>query len=423
MKSIVNIKVTDRLDRSFLMEGRNGQSIRNWMTEKFIPSSAILLKVNGKIVDDFSYNLNQEDEINIHMVRAYQLPEYSNMLGFWDNSTKNQQSSKKSVYTTQILWFNDSGIAELINAEMDENEFVEWLEKKFVDGILMKDLIEKNEDLCLALSGGRDSLALLYLLQNTRKSLPDFNLVGCTVMPTAASGKDVEIAREAIENLGVTDYTVIGYEALNSIFNLKNGFDAAINTVLQSSGRGKSMASWHSMMRSCIENFAYLRSLKKIVFGYQHEDLVASMIRSQSLGISFGESPYKKSWDEFEIICPLWPITKKELTIYLSIVAPEKHVSQGSPTNFDRGDHNRDLNYFIGDLLSSTIPGYGYQILEGAELISSKLKKHLDHVHCENCNGIYQQFDDMDNSLIDSRYCGTCLYLHEQGEIETLREL
>ena len=392
------------------------------MLEKFIPSSSIILFVNDQIADDYSYTVHRDDTIRIDMVRAYQLPEYCNMLGIWENDAERDKENRSGapVYTAQMLKFNDSGISEIGKVALEAGDFVQWLERKFVDGVLSKNLINDGDQLCLALSGGRDSLALLYLLQKTRDQLPDFHLFGCTVAPTAASRADVEIAAEAIAGLGVNDHFIMDMEDVKSIFNLETEFNTAINKILLRSGRGRSIASWHSIMRTCVESFARSRNLRKIVFGYQHEDLVASIMRSQSLGLSFGESPYKKKWADFEIICPLWPITKKELTIYLSVEAPRRHVSQGSPTNFDRGDHNRDLNYFISDVVSSTVPGYGYQILEGAEMIGERVTRHVEHSLCANCGGVYQRFHG-DEAMTNEKYCGTCTYLNEIGEVRFLR--
>ncbi|NDL00241.1 hypothetical protein GPY23_15145 [Photorhabdus bodei] len=120
-------------------------------------------------------------------------------------------------------------------------------------------------------------------------------------------------------------------------------------------------------MRACVERFAREKGVFNLSFGYHFEDLFTSIFRTYTLGILLGESAPLKTWGEFTHVSPLWTITKKELTLYLKIVAPEHHSKQGSPTDYDRGDHNRDINYFIADLLSGVWPGLGFNFFESLE--------------------------------------------------------
>jgi tRNA(Ile)-lysidine synthase TilS/MesJ len=416
-----NIIIRDRLDREFYMRAEAGIEIKKWLLKNYIPRSSIVLKVNGAISDDDSYIIDEADTITIDMVRAYQLPEYCTMLGLWENDRTFSNNSKpaKTIYSSELLWFNQNGVSEIHKASMNEAEFVEWLEQRFVDGIVDFNLIKENQSICLALSGGRDSLALLYLLRRTAHKLPKHNLIGCTVSPTAASSEDVQIAKESINNLGVTDYSILDLNYVNETMNLKNGFDSAIDSILQSSGRGLSIACWHGIMRACVERFSQERGISTIAFGYQHEDLLASILRSQQLGVWFGESAQEKKWGDFSLISPLWTITKKELTIYLNIIAPKKHSSQGSPTDFDRGDHNRDINYFAADLLTSTIPGYGFNLFEGHKR-SSQWKNNITYYKCHNCATTYSNLG-ISLPELNVKYCNTCLSLIKNGEIERLR--
>ena len=92
MGKLVRVTVTDRLDRTFVMLAPDGQSIRSWMLEKFIPSSSIILFINGQIADDQIYTVHRDDTIRIDMVRAYQLPEYCNMLGIWENDANKENA-------------------------------------------------------------------------------------------------------------------------------------------------------------------------------------------------------------------------------------------------------------------------------------------------------------------------------------------
>lgn len=348
MNKKVPVKLLDRLDKAYILYAQEGQSLSSFLTQNYIPKDAVLAKVNGKIINDNYYNFSKDESLSLFMVRAYQLPEYCKVLDLWENKTSSQRNEHNdSIYTKKILWFNENGISDLKCADYNKDNFVQWLDENFVSGILSKNLIEENDTILLALSGGRDSLALLYLLQRNKEKLPPFNLVGVTVADSAADKADVLVAKEAMANLGVNDYTVLDIQYLNQTMKYKHGFQNAIDKALSVGGRGRSIAMWHCVMRANVERFARERGIHKITFGYQHEDLFASLLRCYTIGDIFGGSVQKKQWGDFTLISPLWTVTKKELTIYLELVAPKHHSKQGSPTDYDRGDHNRDINYFM----------------------------------------------------------------------------
>ncbi len=60
---------------------------------------------------------------------------------------------------------------------------------------------------------------------------------------------------------------------------------------------------------------------------------------------------------------PLFRITKKELTLYLEIVAPELN-RQGTPGRFTTGPQERSMAYAITDHLHDLWPGIDYYVFE-----------------------------------------------------------
>lgn len=419
MSTKVPVRLHDRLDKSYILYAEDGQALSSFLTQNYIPKDAVLAKVDGKIINDNYYKISLDDKLSLYMVRAYQLPEYCKVLELWNNKALPQEN--ESIYTKKCLWFNNNGIADLKYSDFDSNNFTQWLDDNFVNGILAKNLIEENDTILLALSGGRDSLALLYLLQRNRERLPNFNLVGLTVADSAADKVDIIVAKEAMANLGVDDYTILDNEYLNKTMNYKNSFDQAINKALSVGGRGRSIAMWHCVMRANVERFARERRIQKIAFGYQHEDLLASVLRCYTIGDIFGQSTSKKQWGEFTLISPLWTITKKELTIYLEIVAPQSHSKQGSPTDFYRGDHNRDITYFIADLLSSVHPGFGYLMFNGLEEMHKNFSiKEPDYLRCNNCGITYNNVL-LQGQEINTVFCDHCIFLKEVDELNLLQ--
>lgn len=416
----VQIILQDRLDKAHILTANQYEPLRMFLKRHYIPRDSIICYVNNHIVDDQTYFISASDKIVIDMVRAYQLPEYCRTLRLWeDKGVETTTIDKKSIYTKNVLWFNDNGICDMKESQFTEEEFVKYIDNMFVQGIIEKKLIKDNEKIILALSGGRDSLALLYLLRRNKDKLPPHELIGVTVADTAASIKDIAVAKEAMIHSGVDDYTILPVDYVNETMKFRKGFAHAIERILTTEGRGHSITLWHHVMRACIERFARERGVYTLSFGYHFEDLFTSVFRTYTLGTLLDESAPLKTWGDFTHTSPLWTITKKELTLYLKFVAPETHSKQGSPTDFDRGDHNRDINYFIIDLLSGLWPGLGFNFFESLERLNHNYNFiRPEYKICPNCGITYTRAygKDIDNRRF-LHVCSHCSHLMNIGEI------
>ncbi|AUL97474.1 hypothetical protein [Vibrio vulnificus] len=420
------ILLKDRLDQVHMLSANSDTPLRQFLKERYIPRDSVIAYVNEQLVDDQTYIIKETDKIVLDMVRAYQLPEYCRTLRLWEDAgVETTQENAESIYTKNVLWFNESGICDLKESQLNKEQFVEYVDDMFVQGIMDKALIKDGDNIVLALSGGRDSLALLYLLRRNKDRLPKHHLIGVTVAETAAAPEDIKVAKEAITNLGVDDYTILPLEYVNETMGFKNGFEVAIEKILTTEGRGHSITLWHHVMRSCVERFARERNVFNLSFGYHFEDLLTSVFRTYTLGTVLGESAPLRTWGDFTHVSPLWTITKKELTLYLKLVAPETHSKQGSPTDYDRGDHNRDINYFIADLLSSVWPGFGFNIFESLERFTKNYDvKKPKYDTCTNCNITYTHAygEDLDQRRY-KHVCNHCSHLMEIGEISVLKRV
>jgi len=139
-------------------------------------------------------------------------------------------------------------------------------------------------------------------------------------------------------------------------------------------------------------------------------------------GVPFGESFYQKTWGPFNFIYPLWGITKKELTIYLDVVAPKRHGSQGNPATFDRGGHSRDIQYFIADSLQTLWPGFSYHAFEGYQKLFSEANIAIKYQKCRNCQGLYVVDKECEEGQSQSEnICYLCKLLLETNQLEERR--
>ncbi|TSC72161.1 MAG: n-type ATP pyrophosphatase superfamily protein [Parcubacteria group bacterium Gr01-1014_38] len=411
---MVSVVLTDRLDRKHSLHAEAGQSVESFLFSHHIPLDAVIVRRNGKIVNEH-VRMEGGDEFVFEMVRAYLLPDFLRELGAWTSADKQHaESADPHSYTKRVLWFDASGYADLAEEQIPFQEFPEFLERYFVQSVQERQLIKEGSNIGLALSGGRDSLSLLYLLARTRNQLPSFTLRGITVCGLSKL-PDLDVASTASENLGVP-HEFVRSEGVAGLFGLRGTVEEALEAILRKFGRAKTINCVHAIMRTAVERYYADHAIRTVAFGLHNEDLLASLIRSLVNGIPFGESFYRKSWGPFELIYPLWAITKKELTLYLEVVAPPSHSSQGSPTAYDRGGPNRDVQYLVADSLQTLWPGFSYHAFEGYQKLFTRAAVAVQHQACRNCQGVYVA-QRIDNQQDKNDLCHLCEMLDAVGEL------
>ena len=415
MFNSTHISLTDRLDRVFRIEAQEGESIADTLLHHHIPLDSVIVRKNGQIINEAEVEVSVNNDISVEMVRAYHLPDFLSDLGLWAEKEEKFYSNKPSIYNKRMLWFEENSEVSYLSERISEEEFPGFLEKIFCDCVNSKQLIQNGDTVGLALSGGRDSLSLLYLLANNKEQLPNFNLEGVTVCGLSKP-KDLSIAKEASSALDIK-HEFVQMDEIKKHFRLKTDMQNSLGVVLQKRGRAQTINCVHAFMRISVERYFAGQDIHKIAFGLHNEDLLASLIRSLVNGIPFGESFYRKTWGPFDLIYPLWGITKKELTIYLNCVAPHKHSAQGSPTAYDRGGHNRDIQYFIADSLQTLWPGFSYHAFEGYQKLMRNAAVNIEHCQCTNCQGVYLKTKSEDSNHNDD-LCYLCSLLIELDQIE-----
>ncbi len=127
----------------------------------------------------------------------------------------------------------------------------------------------------------------------------------------------------------------------------------------------------------------------------------------------------KKHLGQFQLVFPLWSITKKELTIYLNLIAPNHHSGQSNPTQYDRGDHNRDIHYFLADMLSTLYPGIGHSLFAAYQDFNQRYEiQQKQFITCGNCHATFTDYHLSDSKLQSQVLCSTCEYFTKIDEIE-----
>ncbi|MFB6636007.1 hypothetical protein ACFCYF_01965 [Streptomyces chartreusis] len=378
-----SITFADRLDRRFELTSEPGEYIHSVLARNHIPVDAVVVRRNGDVIDDWQERIDAGAEYRIEMVRAYHLPDFLSLTRLWDTelASGDWRTREDAYYTKRHFMHSGEGDYDATQVAFNREEYVQYVEQLFVDGVHSKGLITDDDKVLLAVSGGKDSLALGYFLSRTAPRLPEFDLQTVHVT-TFSKPLDTSFAQSMAEQFG-HPLTLVHDDEVQDFYRLAVSPKQALAEVKYKYDASYSIASVHSMMRCSIERTARSMGISKIAFGLMREDICTSIIKSMFVGFPFGGS-YRKQQGDIEMVYPLWPIGKKELTLYLEALFPTNN-KQGSPVTFERGELARDIHYMIVDTLETILPGAGFQLFEGHQRLVDNFLDLPVQRECENC--------------------------------------
>ncbi|MEV4754296.1 hypothetical protein AB0J86_04155 [Micromonospora sp. NPDC049559] len=408
---IKSIVFADRLDRKFELRAKVGEYLHSTLARNHIPVDAVVVRRDGVVVDDWQERIDESAEYRIEMVRAYHLPDFLSLTRLWDTelSSGEWQTRPDSFYTKRHFMHSGQGDYDATQVAFNRDEYVQYAEQLFVDGVHSKGLISPGERILLAVSGGKDSLALGYFLSRTADRLPAFELQTVHVT-TFSKPLDTSFAQSMAEQFG-HPLTLVTDDEVRDFYHLRVSPQEALAEVKYKHDASFSIASVHSMMRCSIERAARNMGITKIAFGLMREDICTSIIKSMFVGFPFGGS-YRKRQGQFEMVYPLWPIGKKELTLYLEALFPSNN-KQGSPVVFERGELARDIHYMIVDTLETILPGAGFQLFEGHQRMVDNFLGLPRHKECQNCGMSFSV--GVGAADLDAGVCELCRVFEKLG--------
>ncbi|MGE7839726.1 hypothetical protein ACQKNX_02935 [Lysinibacillus sp. NPDC093712] len=416
------IEIKDRLDRKFKIDGVINEPISSFLNKNHIPIDAVIVKKDGSIIDDWQERIEENSEYVVEMVRAYHLPDLLSLLRLWDTKLVSGKIkvTEHAYYTKRLFLHNDyDGDYTSTQTSFNKSEFVSYLDKVFVDGIIMNHIIEDNDRIALAMSGGRDSLSLGYFLSRNRNYLPAHTISSFHVT-TFSKQKETRFAQEIAEKFDFKHNIITNNQVIEQ-FRLKEDPNDVLELLKNDFNKSYSIAGTHIIMRSAVEKGAREQGFKKLSFGLMKEDLMSTIIKCIFVGFPFN-GPFNRKFGDFDVIYPLWPISKKELTLYLEAIMPS-HNRQESPSEFERGSLSRDIYYLIADTIETILPGAGLQLLNSQKTTLKHLVPN-EYKQCENCTGTYSTSYQPEYTIIDREYkdiglCDLCKILEKLNLIKS----
>lgn len=378
-----------------------GQSLLDVMRVHGIPANAVLAYRDGKVVPESTVVLGVDEVIELRQVRHYDLDVLR-------RPKEHTYAAPEPIYTKSIT-FDHGGTLERRTEQLTAETFVEYIEETFVQSIASSGTMREGDKIVIGLSGGRDSVAYLKLLERTRGRWPEVDMTAVTItgLPDWEEPATFQAALDACSGLGI-NHVIVTAEQVAELFKLRESFVSVMNRIVAGEHRNMNMVIGHQVLRRMLESEAERSGAGVVAFGFNADDLVASMVTWFTTGYRMGGIPVRQLGD-MRYVFPLYRITKKELTLYLELVAPELN-RQGAPGRFTTGPDERSLAYAMADHLYDLWPGIDYYVFNAFENVQRTLLPAVDDL-CRVCGGRYVLQEGVPNP---AGRCDVCGFLERQ---------
>jgi tRNA(Ile)-lysidine synthase TilS/MesJ/sulfur carrier protein ThiS len=356
-----------------------GVTVRELLQNHGIPANAVLTWINGTVVAEQAA-IAAGDHVEIRQVRHYDLDVTRRP------AVRVLPSARPPVYAKSVQ-FDEAGRLEVQTEQMDEGQFVDYVEHVFARSVLDDGLLAADAPAVVGLSGGRDSVAFLKLLERCAGQIGRFPLTAVTVtgLPDWEEPATFDAARAVAAALGV-EQVLVDAQAIRETFRLRRGFHDVMQDVVGSQSRQMVMVITHHVMRRMVEIEGVRRGVGQVVLGLNADDLFASIVTWLTSGFAMGGIP-SRNIGKLRYTFPLFRITKKELTLYLELVAPDLN-RQGPQGRFTTGPGERSMAYAITDHLYDLWPGIDYYVFEAYRSLSERMVLPA-HDECRVCGAAY----------------------------------
>lgn len=278
--------------------------------------------------------------------------------------------------------------------------FIESIEKKAIKTVRKENLLDKGDKVLVALSGGKDSVTTLEIL-DTFRQMNVIELCAVTVDEGIANYRQegVDIAIRHAERLGIE----------HKVVSLKEDYGITLDEIMKKPNHKGSCTYCGVFRRTIINKAAREMGATKIATGHNLDDEVQAIMMNYLEGntdnlTKLGAKTESKA-EEFTVkIKPLREIPEREIGLYV--------VAKGLEVHFDscpyamqsfRGEVSELINQ-----LTENHPTIKYSTLRGYDKIKNVLKNEMQkeyaHGRCKRCG------EPSSNEL-----CKACSFLEELG--------
>jgi len=260
--------------------------------------------------------------------------------------------------------------------QLEKDSFNRYLEDKIRDVVEKYKLLEPDEKIAVALSGGKDSVFTLHILNKFRKEF-DFELVAISIDEGISSYRDMglKVAEKQATDLGV--------DLIKKSFRDEFGFKLDDVSILYKSA----CIPCGVFRRYLLNKTAHEIGAKKIATGHNLDDEIQSFL------MSFARADFKR-FTKFgpkldtihpkliPRIKPLWNVTEKEVGIWAIMNNVDVHLAECPYAHMSLRSKMKDfLNEMEGER-----PGSKVAIMESFKKTFKLDKTTIPKLYeCEKC--------------------------------------
>lgn len=269
-------------------------------------------------------------------------------------------------------------VIQLTNSQIKlcRNCFIKYFEKKALKTIKTYNLIEKNDKIAVAVSGGKDSLTVLNLINLIRNKFRNIELEAVLIDEGIKNYRDKTI-------LDAKKFCKANKIKLN-IFSYKKEFGYTLDEMIKKFNL-KPCTVCGVLRRYLLNKYARNLGFNKLATGHNLDDEVQSILMNQfkdNIEVSARLGPLtgiKKDKNFIPRIKPLYLLTEKETAVYAYLKGFTSSFAECPNSSESYRGYVRDM---INDFEAKS-PGTKHGIIHSFLKILPLLKEHYKNISSE----------------------------------------
>jgi len=283
-------------------------------------------------------------------------------------------SCGKEVYFTRI--YEGTNLCKIC--------FVRSIEKKVKKAIRLNKMLERGDRVAVALSGGKDSSAALYILNQIVKQRPDMEIFAISIDEGIGPYRIKTIRKSAAlcRKLGVKHH----------VYSFKKEFGSPLPKLLKLNPRLNACTYCGVLRRDLLNRKARNLGATKLAFGFNLNDEAESVLLNFMFG-NIGKftrlGPVLKTENIKKFVPrlkPLREIPEEELFAYCDAVKIPYYSRKICPVG--KESVRKSIRKCLHEM-EEKYPGTLFQIVKFADVIIPPLRKHFENkgkvIYCSVC--------------------------------------